>query len=44
MDVWYSKNNRVQLLDPFADESDFFSIDSEDGTHAALLFLGKYIK
>ncbi|KAG8193325.1 hypothetical protein JTE90_022955 [Oedothorax gibbosus] len=42
VDVWHNSNNRVQLLDPFADDSNFFSIYSDDGKQAALLFLGSY--
>ncbi|GFU24321.1 eukaryotic translation initiation factor 2-alpha kinase 3 [Nephila pilipes] len=43
IDVWFVKDRSVLLLDPFADGVEFFSIDSEDGKHTALLFLGSYM-
>ncbi|GFY48248.1 eukaryotic translation initiation factor 2-alpha kinase 3 [Trichonephila inaurata madagascariensis] len=43
IDVWFIKDRSVLLLDPFADGVEFFSIDSDDGQHTALLFLGSYL-
>ncbi|GFX10826.1 eukaryotic translation initiation factor 2-alpha kinase 3 [Trichonephila clavipes] len=40
IDVWFIKDRSVLLLDPFADGVEFFSMDSDDGQHMALLFLG----
>lgn len=43
IDVWFVKDGNVLLLDPFADSVEFFTIDSDDGKHTALLFLGSYL-
>ncbi|GBM42936.1 Eukaryotic translation initiation factor 2-alpha kinase 3 [Araneus ventricosus] len=44
MDVWFIKDRNVLLLDAFSDGLEFYNIETDDGKHIALLFLGSYLE